>query len=168
MTSEKLVQINKGYTRKDLQGLLGVTRGEVRYWKDNLDPFPERSLYSGPVLLAYRIIKYIVKDAGIKVQNIHGFKAIFRQCVETPFNELPNKRISYEYKSEKLSFQDINDLACKKKLREVLHLSISLKPLFEEHLYSLACFGHFENIAEHERSIECGDQPSLTVVASNC
>ncbi len=140
--NKSLTQVNRGYSRIDLEKLLGVSRGKIRYWREKFDPLPQRSHFSGPVLLVYRAITCLVIDMNISVKNINNFHEVFKQCVETPFNELSNKEIIYDFKTREVKFQDIN-IKSKNKNRHlsVCSARIDLGALFQEHILSLACFG---------------------------
>ena len=79
---KKLIQTNCGYTVANVEGLLGIERGHVRYWRKKLDPLPERSRFSASILLAYRVIKTLVIDKNIAVRRIKNFDDIFKVCVD--------------------------------------------------------------------------------------
>ena len=165
--SKNLVQINRGYSRTELEGFLGVTRGQVRYWRKNLDPLPERSYFSGPVVLVYRAIKYLVIDMNISVKKLHNFHDVFKKCVETSFKELSNKEIIYDFRTREVKLQDVSErLGTKNRRLGICYAHINLGALFEEHILSLAYFGVSEQL-DLSRREEDEKMKFLKLVASN-
>lgn len=73
---------SRGYKPHTAAEILGVGKETLRYWRAHMDPKPARSHYPAGVVLAYRIIKTLVRNRHIPVQTLErcDWTKIFHMC----------------------------------------------------------------------------------------
>lgn len=83
---------SKGYKPHVVREKLGLSSQKLRNWRKILDPIPTRPRFSTDVMLAYRIIKYMIEDLRFKPSDLKRYEPskIFEFCSETLLTEIPH------------------------------------------------------------------------------
>lgn len=79
-----------GYKPQAACGVLDIGFQALRYWRENLQPSPKDSFFSGSDLLAFRIIKILIKKRHLSVELLSNFsmEMIFYNCRESSPDEI--------------------------------------------------------------------------------
>lgn len=130
----------RGFKPHVVIALLGISGQTLRYWRKQLDPQPQRSLFSSPDVLALRLIKAFTHhhDTSVRMLKKCGFSSLFDEFEKTPMYILRDRIALLDERNETISLIphdpgfDIDDFR--------LH-GIGLCTVVNEHLESLCRFG---------------------------
>lgn len=94
----------RGYKPHVAEAVLGISRQTFENWRKQLDPQPNRTALSTPVLLAYRIITSLIRNRLIRVGDLKKINvfAIFEICEAMPSTQLETYTLVLDVAAKKI------------------------------------------------------------------
>lgn len=136
-----------GYKTALVCELLGVGRQTLRYWREKLDPRPDRIVFSAGDLLAYQVIRVAVHEKGMSVSFLSQFDwgLVFKAFNQDEATEFEAWVLLIDTEQLTLTFQSNDQHANTAAEHERTNLSLNsipLSPVIRRHSVSFLRLGN--------------------------
>ena len=128
--------------------LLEIPKETLRYWRQHIDPQPNRKIFSTNNVFVYRMIKALIRRHYVPTGKVRqcNWSVIFDKCDQLGIYEMAKLDLVYDYDHVNLVLVEAKNNPYHSQ-RSSDHQIVFLKTIFKQHLQGLTvCSKNHENI----------------------